>query len=343
MSTYGPITRDLDLERPGKRTGNLRLIHSDNIHASAIIPIPIAVIANGEGPSVVLCAGTHGNEYEGQVVLRELARELTPEEVNGRVIVMPSLNMPAVRDDARVSPLDGANLNRVFPGALDQGPTAAIAGFLAEAILPRCDAGIDIHTGGDTTTFIPLVYLCRCDDDEVFGRSAALAEAFGAPWTYLVTGVQGQGGFDPCAQDQGVAFISTELGGGGRLGRDTLEIGRRGVRGMLAHLGVIEFHGDNRAGGAGNPIPYQPGDRMDHWYASATGSSRPCAIPARRSPRASRWRGCIRSRTASVPPRRCTLRETASSSPQRTSPHVKHGDIVLDVATEIGREELLKG
>ena len=343
MSTYGPISCDLDLESPGKRTGNLRLIHSDNVYAGSVVPIPIAVIANGEGPSVILSAGTHGNEYEGQVILRELVGELTPERVNGRVIVMPSLNMPAVRDDARVSPLDGANLNRVFPGAPDQGPTMAIAGFLSEVILPHCDAGIDIHTGGATTTFLPLVYLCRCDDDEVFGRSVALAEAFGAPWTYLVAGVQNKGGFDPCAQDLGVAFISTELGGGARLGRDTLEIGRRGVRNMLAHLGVIEPAAESDEAAPAPPLSHQPGTgwnsgmRVLRFPGDLSGTRRGgVSGGAGRAGASGRERLRPRRDTAAPP-------ATASSCPSARAAHVRHGDIVLDVATEIGRDELLRG
>ena len=342
MSSYGPISCDLDLESPGKRTGCLRLIHSDNVHAGSVIPIPVAVIAGGAGPSVLLCAGTHGNEYEGQVILRDLVRELAPERVNGRVIVMPSLNMPAVRDDARVSPLDGANLNRVFPGAADRGPSAAIAGFVAEVILPLCDAGIDIHTGGDSTAFIPLVYLCRCEDDEVFGQSAALAEAFGAPWTYLVTGVQGQGGFDPCAQDQGVAFISTELGGGARLGRDTLEIGRRGVRNMLAHLGVIPSEA-----AAGEALPatrYLTNRGSDGTLVSE------CAgfLETLREPGAAVTEGEAVARVHPVengfgPAETLLAPRDGIIVSQRTAAHVRHGDIVLDVATEIDREELLRG
>ena len=342
MSSYGPISCDLDLQSPGKRTGCLRLIHSDNVHAASIIPIPLAVIVGGEGPSVLLSAGTHGNEYEGQVVLRELVRELAPEQVNGRVIVMPSLNMPAVRDDVRVSPLDGANLNREFPGAADRGPTGAIAGFVAEVILPLCDAGIDIHTGGDSTTFVPLVYLCRCEDDEVFGRSAALAEAFGAPWTYLVTGVQGQGGFDPCAQNLGVAFISTELGGGARLGRETLQIGRRGVRNLLAHLGVIPSEA-----ATGETLPttrYLTNRGPDGTLVCE------CAgfLETLQDPGTAVSEGETVARVHPVengfgPPETLRAPRDGIIVSQRTAPHVKHGDIVLDVATEIGRDELLKG
>lgn len=342
MTTYGPISCDLDLESPGKRTGNLRLIHSDNAHAASIIPIPIAVIANGEGPSVVLSAGTHGNEYEGQVILRELVRELTPEAINGRLIVLPSLNMPAVRDDARVSPLDGANLNREFPGAPGRGPTAAIAGFLAEVIVPRCDAGIDIHTGGDKTTFAPLVYLCRCEDDEVFGRSAALAEAFGAPWTYLVARARGQGGFDPCAHNQGVAFISTELGGGGRLGRDTLAIGRRGVRRMLAGLGVI----------ASAPADEQGAPATRYLTNRGPDGSLVCEsagfLETLREPGTAVARGEPVARVHPVengfgPAETLLAPRDGIIVSQRTSAHVRHGDIVLDVAGEIDREALLRG
>ena len=342
MTTYGPITCDLDLESPGKRSGYLRLIHSDNVHAASIVPIPIAVIANGEGPSVALCAGTHGNEYEGQVILRELVRELTPEAVSGRLIVMPSLNMPAVRDDARVSPLDGCNLNREFPGGPDRGPTAAIAGFVSETILPLCDAGIDIHTGGDVMAFVPLVYLCRCDDDDVFGRSAALAEAFGAPWTYLVTGVQGQGGLDPCAQNKGVAFISTELGGGARLGRETLQIGRRGVRGMLAHLGVIE------SATAIEQVPSTPRYLTDRGADGTLVCEHRGFLETLREPGAAVALG---EAVARVHPVENGFGSAATLfAPrdgiivfQRTAAHVRHGDIVLDVATEIDREELLRG
>ena len=115
MANYGPISYQIDINASGKQVSSLWLDHSDDANAYSAIPIPIAVIANGEGPTVLFTAGNHGNEYEGQVALREFVRQIDPADVRGRIIVLPSLNMPAVRADARVSPLDGANLNRVFP------------------------------------------------------------------------------------------------------------------------------------------------------------------------------------------------------------------------------------
>src|SRR3546814_6849872 len=74
-----------------------------------------AVIRNGDGPAALLVAGNHGDEYEGQIALRDLARTLEPAAVTGTVIVVPGLNFPAVRAAVRCSPVDGGNMNRSFP------------------------------------------------------------------------------------------------------------------------------------------------------------------------------------------------------------------------------------
>ena len=71
-----PIAASIDLEAPGKRIGHLELAWSDDEHAYGVIPVPIAVIANGSGPSVLVTAGVHGDEYEGQVIARRLIAEL---------------------------------------------------------------------------------------------------------------------------------------------------------------------------------------------------------------------------------------------------------------------------
>src|SRR5690606_2306909 len=41
----------------------------------------LTILANGEGPTVLLCGGIHGDEYEPQIVLRRLAEELRPDDV----------------------------------------------------------------------------------------------------------------------------------------------------------------------------------------------------------------------------------------------------------------------
>ena len=68
------ISTDLDFSRDGKQTGFLRLPHSVHRSAYGWIPIPVACLRNGKGPSVLLMAGNHGDEYEGQIAVDHVDR-----------------------------------------------------------------------------------------------------------------------------------------------------------------------------------------------------------------------------------------------------------------------------
>src|SRR5437764_8855976 len=125
------LSPEIDLDGNGRQTGFLRLPHSVHRSAYGWVPIPIARISNtggnGDGPRILLMAGNHGDEYEGQVALGRLIRDLDPAEVRGHIIILPSANFPAAMAGTRTSPLDQGNLNRSFPGDPTGGPTAQIA------------------------------------------------------------------------------------------------------------------------------------------------------------------------------------------------------------------------
>ena len=240
MLTTDKINCDLDFERDGKQFGNLDLSFSDNANAFARIPVPVVCIKNGAGPTLLLSAGNHGDEYEGQVILRNLIHELSAEDINGRLILLPALNYPAMLDNARVSPLDGGNMNRSFPGIEEGPPTAAIAHFVSSSLLPLADAGIDLHSGGSSAYYLPSTFLCTAHDSDMTGPNLELAETFNAPFTYVVEGSGSATGFDPVANQQGVPFISTELSGGANVDVDATAIGMRGVRNVMRKLGIVD-------------------------------------------------------------------------------------------------------
>ena len=89
------VTSTVDLDAPGRQIGWLRVPHSVTRSAYGVVPVPIAVFNNGPGPGILLIAGTHGDEYEGQVVLTRLIRDLRAEDIKGRIVVLPALNTPA--------------------------------------------------------------------------------------------------------------------------------------------------------------------------------------------------------------------------------------------------------
>ena len=144
------IWTDIDFEKPGKQVGWVNLPHSVTRSAYGMIAIPIAVIRNGTGPTAFLMAGNHGDEYEGQIALCKLIRAIDPARVQGRVIVMPAANLPAAMAGARVSPIDGGNLNRSFPGDPERGVTQEIAHYIDSAIFPMADLFADLHSGGSS-------------------------------------------------------------------------------------------------------------------------------------------------------------------------------------------------
>ena len=117
------IIPTVDFQQEGKQIGWLRVPHSVTRSAYGTLPLPIAVIRNGPGAQVMLSAGNHGDEYEGQIVLTRLIQQLQPEQTRGGPIILPALNLPAVLAGTWVSPLDGGNLNRSFPGDPDGGPS----------------------------------------------------------------------------------------------------------------------------------------------------------------------------------------------------------------------------
>ena len=237
---------NLDFEQDGKRFGNIELGYSNNQHAFAKIPVPVICIKNGSGPTLLLSAGNHGDEYEGQVILRKLIHDIQASDINGRLIFLPALNYPAMLDNARVSPLDQGNMNRSFPGVADGTPTAAIADFVTRELLPLADAGLDLHSGGSTAYYLPCTYLCTAADSEMTQKNLALIDAFNAPNTFVVRGENATSGFDPVANRAGVPFISTELYGGANVDPTATAMGLQGVKNVMSQLGIISEQIDRR-------------------------------------------------------------------------------------------------
>jgi N-alpha-acetyl-L-2,4-diaminobutyrate deacetylase len=87
---------NIDFDRPGRRVSFVMFPHSPHDDAWGVTRVPIAVIPNGAGPTVIIEGGNHGDEHEGPIVICELARDLDPGEIQGRLILMPANNIHAV-------------------------------------------------------------------------------------------------------------------------------------------------------------------------------------------------------------------------------------------------------
>ena len=238
------LTTHIDFEREGKQQGFLRLPYSVHRSAYGWLPIPIVCIRNGDGPRVLLMSGSHGDEYEGQIITSRLCRELAVSDVCGRIIILPVANYPAARAGRRTSPLDPSgegNLNRAFPGDPKGGPTAMIAHYIESVLLPMSEYVFDLHSGGSSLMYLPCTMVKQAGNEARARRVTEILTAFGAPISFVTTGSFGDPRLIEAAAERCRVFcMSTELGGGGTVSPDALAIGDEGIRRVLRYIGALQ-------------------------------------------------------------------------------------------------------
>ena len=231
------ITCSIPLDEAGRHIGYLGVPFSDDAHAYGVIPVPIAVLSGAPGPTMLLSAGVHGDEYEGQIVLRRLLRDLGPTSLRGRLILLPALNLPAVRAARRCSPVDGVNMNRAFPGDPDGGPTAQLAHYVEQKLLPLCQAAVDLHSGGTASEYLPCAYVYA--GGPMADSKKRLSNAFGVPLAVVVGATAETRSLSAACERGLVPMISAELGGGGQVSADALTVADDGTRALLRHVGLL--------------------------------------------------------------------------------------------------------
>jgi predicted deacylase len=240
-----PIHCTLDLEAPGKQFGVLQLPRSSNQSGWSTLWIPIVSVAGGDGPTALVLGGVHGDEPEGQIAALNLARELQPEQVSGRVIVIPCLSPEASRAYTRLWP-SGANLNRSFPGSPTGPPDEQLAHYLSTELFPLADLVVDIHSGGRTGLCLPWSEMHWVEDAEQRRRMADGMLAWNADWCCVYIDIAGTGLLVGEAERQGKIVVSTELGGGGHVTAAIHRLARSGLANVLRHFGVLQGEVETR-------------------------------------------------------------------------------------------------
>lgn len=211
-----------------------------SVGTAAAVQMPVVVI-NGTrpGPTVCITGGVHGAEYPGIEAAIRLSRSLTPEAVRGAVIIVPIVSVPAFqRRSIYVNPMDGVNINRVFPGNPAGTITEVMAATLFGEAIGQSDAFIDLHGGDLVEALVPFTLYYQSGRASVDQASRMMAEAYGIK--FIVRSLALRGGSYQAAAAMGKPAILTESGGQGILDEPSIQIHLRGITNVLKHLGVLE-------------------------------------------------------------------------------------------------------
>jgi N-alpha-acetyl-L-2,4-diaminobutyrate deacetylase len=234
-----PVECTIDFSAPGRQVGRLEIPKSTNKGGWAHQFIPIACVANGDGPTALVLGGNHGDEYEGQVAGLKLLRALRPEQVQGRVIVIPCLSPEASKASTRLWP-NGVNFNRSFPGRPDGAANEQLADFLSTVLFPLSEYVIDIHSGGNSARFIPCSHMHVVDDPAQRKAMLEGMQAWNSDYHYLYIDIAGHGLLPVEAERQGKVVVTTELGGGGAVSAEVHRLAESGLANVLRHAGILE-------------------------------------------------------------------------------------------------------
>ncbi|WP_051579798.1 succinylglutamate desuccinylase/aspartoacylase family protein [Pseudonocardia acaciae] len=203
--------------------------------------VPVTTLADGhrlgltvhtlrgahDGPHLALVGGIHGDEPLGPETVRRILATVDPAELTGTITAVPVANPLALAALHRNTPLDGLNLNRVFPGNRTGSVTEQIAAVLCE-ILADSTHLIDFHSGGNFAT-VDYSYLHEAGAD--------MSRAYGCSLLYSHDSYVGSA--TDWALRRGANAMVSELGGGGQRIDHYLDKGVSGATNVLRTLGML--------------------------------------------------------------------------------------------------------
>lgn len=199
----------------------------------ADVDLPVRVVHGREdGPTVWVDAAIHGDEAVGVEVIRQVLADIDPKSMRGTLIAIPIVNVLGFMTGDRYLP-DRRDLNRSFPGSARGSLASRIAHLMMTEVVAKCDVGIDLHTGSDRRTNLPQI---RADLEDA--RTRELAEAFAAP--VMLHAKIRDGSLRAAAREAGATVLLYEAGEAWRMDAWAIDAGVRGVRRVLAALGMTE-------------------------------------------------------------------------------------------------------
>lgn len=191
------------------------------------------------GPTLCVTAGVHGTEYAGIEAATRLSNQVTPEGLNGALVVVPVVNMPAFKERNYTCPIDGLNLQGSFPGKLDGSIGEVIVFKIFNELISKADYYLDLHGADSHESEICHSGFYMTGIHDIDHKSNGIARAFG--FKYILSYQTGcEGSSWRVAAENGIPSALCECGQGDRLLLEEASRVTEGVLNVMRHLKMIE-------------------------------------------------------------------------------------------------------
>lgn len=207
--------------------------------------IPVSIIqGRTSGPTLALVAGTHGYEYAPVIGLQKVAKLIDPEVLSGTIIMVHVANMPSFHGRTiYYSPVDGENMNRVYPGKENGTVSERIAHAITTQVIEQADYLVDMHSGDGNEDLRPYIYMPVTGDEVMDAKIKGMALAFGLDHIVIDRRenlpADASRFTDMTGLTRGIPSMTTEAG---RVGSTAPELVRKnadGVMNLLRHLEML--------------------------------------------------------------------------------------------------------
>ncbi len=233
------------------RVANLSVNKGEKVQGYLDLPfsedkIPCTLVyGTKEGPTALITGGIHNAEYVGIEAVTGIAREIQPEDITGKLIVVNIVNINGFKARTiSVAKEDGKNLNRVFPGNPDGTYSDKLAHFMEKELFSKTDYYIDVHNGDWFEDLTPYIYAVGACDPEVAEKAKAMAMAADVPFyikSNAKTGAYNYAGI------LGIPSVLLERGGLGLWTAEETKDSKKDIRNILREIGILtskRFRGD---------------------------------------------------------------------------------------------------
>lgn len=240
-----------------------------------------AGLVNGaqDGPRLSITAGVHGTEYVGMEAAIRTFHALDPKEVKGAIGFIFVVNVPGFEAaETFANPIDGQNLNRIFPGNPQGTVSFVMAHRLIELLASWGRWHVDLH-GGDASEWLnPFAIYHQVQDPRVNEVSEQMARLWD---TEIIWATTHQFGYPGTLVGElaarGIPAIVAESGYLATYNEPEIAVHVKGLRNVMRAFGLL----------AGEPELVNRGRQKvltENWvaYASRGGVFHPRAKPGDR-------------------------------------------------------------